>query len=93
MLSHLTLPTTEQNLGTNLLYPVNLVLYAFYHHFDTITVQETLISPGAGMGHGVGTHCGGVGGDVSVGARSCWLAAANWTESGGTLGKVNNLLV
>lgn len=58
-------------------------------------MQEThfSISPRAGVGHRVGTYCRGVGRDVSVGARSRRLAAADWTESGGTLGKVNNLLL
>lgn len=44
----------------------------------------------AGVGHGVGAYCRGVGRDLSVGARSCQFTATDRTEPGGTLGKVKS---
>lgn len=44
----------------------------------------------AGVGHGVGAHGRGVGGDLPVGARPRRLAAADRTEPGGALGKVSS---
>lgn len=44
----------------------------------------------AGVGHGAGAHCGGVGRDLSVGARSRRFTTADRTEPGSALGEVND---